>query len=40
MGNIKMDLKDIWRDDVHWIELAEDVDQRRTLLNEVMKLWE
>jgi hypothetical protein len=37
-GNIKIDLREIGWDDVDWIDLAQDRDQWRTLVNTVMKL--
>jgi hypothetical protein len=36
--NIKMDLTEIGWDDVDWIELAQDRDQWRALVNTVMNL--
>jgi hypothetical protein len=36
--NIKMDLREIVWDDVDWIELAQDRDQWRALVNKVMNL--
>jgi hypothetical protein len=38
MDNIKMDLRDIRWDGMDWIELAQDRDQWRTLLNTVTNL--
>jgi hypothetical protein len=38
MDNIKIDLRDIGWDGVDWIELAEERDQRRALVNTVMNL--
>jgi hypothetical protein len=38
VDNIKMDLRDIGWDDMDWIELAEDGDHWRALVNTVMKL--
>jgi hypothetical protein len=38
VNNIKMDLREIERDDVDWIDLAQDRDQWRTLVNTVMDL--
>jgi hypothetical protein len=39
MDNIKMDLREIgWNNDVDWIELAQDRDQWRALVNTVMNL--
>jgi hypothetical protein len=34
-----MDLREIGWDCVDWIELAQDMDQWRALVNRVMKLW-
>jgi hypothetical protein len=36
--NIKMNLREIECDGMDWIELAQDRDQRRTLVNAVMNL--
>jgi hypothetical protein len=36
--NIKMDLRDIGWDDVDWIDLAQNRDQWRALVNTVMNL--
>jgi hypothetical protein len=38
LDNIKMDLREIGRDGMDWIDLAEDRDQWRALVNTVMKL--
>jgi hypothetical protein len=38
VDNIKMDLREIGWDGVDWIELAQDRDQWRALLNNVMNL--
>jgi hypothetical protein len=38
VDNINMDLREIGWDDMDWIELAQDRDQRRTLVNTVMNL--
>jgi hypothetical protein len=38
MNNIKMDLRDIERDGTDWINLAQDRDQWRALVNAVMNL--
>jgi hypothetical protein len=38
VDNIKMDLGEIGRDGRDWIELAEDRDQWRALVNTVIKL--
>jgi hypothetical protein len=37
--NIKMDLREIGWDGVDWIELAQDREQWRALVNTVMNLW-
>jgi hypothetical protein len=36
--NIKMDLREIGWGDIDWIDLALDMDERRTLVNTVMNL--
>jgi hypothetical protein len=36
--NIKMDLQELGCDGVHWIELAQDGDRWRALMNAVMNL--
>jgi hypothetical protein len=38
VDNIKMDLRDIGCDDMDWIDLAQDRDQWRTIVNTVMNL--
>jgi hypothetical protein len=38
VDNIKMDLKDIGQDRVAWIDLAEDGDQWRALVNTILNL--
>jgi hypothetical protein len=38
MDNIKIDLREIVWDDVDWIDLAQDRDQWRALVNTVMNL--
>jgi hypothetical protein len=38
VDNIKMDLREIWWDGMDWINLAEDRDQWRALVNMVMDL--
>jgi hypothetical protein len=38
VDNIKMDLRDIGWDDMDWIDLIQDRDQWRTLVNTVMNL--
>jgi hypothetical protein len=39
VGDIKMDLREIGWDGVDWINLAEDRDQWRALVNIVINLW-
>jgi hypothetical protein len=39
VDNIKMDLREIGCDGMDWIDLAEDRDQRRALLNMIINLW-
>jgi hypothetical protein len=39
VDNIKMDLREIGWDRMDWIDLAQDRDQRRALVNTVMNLW-
>jgi hypothetical protein len=36
VNNIKMDLREIGWDGVDWVDLAQDRDQRRALVNTVM----
>jgi hypothetical protein len=38
MNNIKMDRREIGWSGMYWIDLAEDMDQRRALANTVMHL--
>jgi hypothetical protein len=38
MNNIKMDLREIGRDGMDWIDLAQDRDKWRALVNTVMNL--
>jgi hypothetical protein len=38
VDNIKMDLREIVRDGIDWIDLAQDRDQWRAVVNTVMKL--
>jgi hypothetical protein len=38
VDNIKMDLREIGLDDMHWIDMAQDRDQWRALVNTVMNL--
>jgi hypothetical protein len=40
MDNIKIDLRDIGWDGMDWIDLAQDRDKWRALVNTVMNLWE
>jgi hypothetical protein len=37
--NVKIDLREIERDGMDWIELAQDWDQWRALVNTVMNIW-
>jgi hypothetical protein len=39
VGTIKMDLREIGWDGMDWIDVAQDRDQWRTLVNTVMNLW-
>jgi hypothetical protein len=39
VNNIKMDLREIGRDGMDWIDLAQDRDKWRALVNTVMNLW-
>jgi hypothetical protein len=39
VNNIKMDLREIGWEGVDWIELDQDTDQWRALVNTVMNLW-
>jgi hypothetical protein len=39
VNNIKMDLREIGWDGMDWIDLAQDRDQWRALVNTVMNLW-
>jgi hypothetical protein len=38
VDNIKMDLREIGRDGINWIDLAQDGNQWRALVNTVMSL--
>jgi hypothetical protein len=38
-NNIKMDLREIGRGGVDWVDLAQDRDQWREFVNTVMNLW-
>jgi hypothetical protein len=38
VNNIKMDLREVGLDGMDWIDLAQDRDRWRTLVNTVMKL--
>jgi hypothetical protein len=37
--NIKINLQEVGRQDMDWIELAQDRDRLRALVNAVMNLW-
>jgi hypothetical protein len=37
--NIKRDLQEVGCEDMDWIDLAQDGDRWRALVNEVMTLW-
>jgi hypothetical protein len=39
VDNIKMDLREIGWDSMDWIDLAQDKDQWRALVNTLMPLW-
>jgi hypothetical protein len=39
MDNIKIDLREIGWDVMNWIDLAQNRDQWRVLVNTVMNLW-
>jgi hypothetical protein len=39
VNNIKMDLREVGWDGMDWIDLTEDRDQWRALVNVVMNLW-
>jgi hypothetical protein len=39
VDNIKMDLRETGWDGMDWIDLAQDRDQWRALVNKVMNLW-
>jgi hypothetical protein len=39
VNNIKIDLRDIGWDGVDWIDLAQDRDQWRALVNTVINFW-
>jgi hypothetical protein len=38
-NNIKMDLREIGWGGVHWIDLAQDREQWKALVNTVINLW-
>jgi hypothetical protein len=38
-NNIKMDLREIGWDGVDWMDMVQDRDQWRTLVNTVLNLW-
>ena len=37
--NIKMDLQEVGCEDMDWIDLAQDRDRWRALVNEIKTLW-
>jgi hypothetical protein len=39
VSSIKMDLREIGWDVVDWIDMAQDRDQWRTLVNTILNLW-
>jgi hypothetical protein len=39
MGNAKMDLREVGLGAMDWIDLAEDSDKWKALVNTVMNLW-
>jgi hypothetical protein len=39
MDNINMDIKELERDGMDWIELTQDRDQLRALVNTVINFW-
>jgi hypothetical protein len=39
VDNIKMDLRNIRSSGMNWIDLAQDKDQWRALVNTVLNLW-
>jgi hypothetical protein len=39
VGSIKIDLSEIRWDGMDWIDLAEDRDQWRAVVNTIMNLW-
>jgi hypothetical protein len=39
VNNIKIDLRKIGWDDMDWIDLVQDRDQWRALVNTVMNFW-
>jgi hypothetical protein len=39
LGNIKIDFREIVRGATDWINLAQDKNQPRTLVNTLMNLW-
>jgi len=36
---IRMDLREVWVEDVDWIHLAQDKDQWRAVVTTVINLW-
>jgi hypothetical protein len=39
MDNFKMDLREIGWEDMKWIDLAQDRDQWRAVVNMIINLW-
>jgi hypothetical protein len=39
VGNINMNLREVVWDGIDWIDLVQDRDQWRALVNTVMNLW-
>jgi hypothetical protein len=39
VDNNEIDVREIGWDGMHWIDLAQDRDQQRALVNTVMNLW-
>jgi hypothetical protein len=39
VDNVKMDLREIAWDDTYWIDVAQDMDQCKALVNTIMNIW-